>query len=201
MCSSFYLTISAVYPMYNHLMDHAKKRINNTQISEKITMVAQATWDKLKQYYNKISNSFHYVATILDPRWKLKYFKSWASNKEDEVYFNVAKDLFNSKFDECRSIYFPTSMVDTNNTLNNDDDDDDDSLFPVSKQARYSNSYDELNHYLESSPEPSTTNMLEWWKTYENKYPILAIIAWDYTCWQNTDKSQIQKKQLLFVKD
>ncbi|CAG8603594.1 464_t:CDS:2 [Gigaspora rosea] len=81
MCSSFYLTISAIYPMYNHLIDYAKKRINNTQISEKITIVAQATWDKLKQYYNKTSDSFHY--------------------------------------------------------------------------ARYSNSYEELNYYLESSPEPT----------------------------------------------
>ncbi|RIB02539.1 hypothetical protein C2G38_2227551 [Gigaspora rosea] len=63
---------------------------------------------------------------------------------------------FNSKFDEYRAIYFPTSTVDTNNTLNNDDDnDDDDLLFSVSKQARYSNSYEELNYYLESSPEPT----------------------------------------------
>ncbi|RIB12971.1 hypothetical protein C2G38_2199233 [Gigaspora rosea] len=143
MCSSFYPTISAIYPMNNHLMDHAEKRINNLQISEKINMAAQATWDKLKQYYNKTSDLFHY---------KLKYFQSWASNKEGEVYFNVAKDLFNSKFEEYRSIYFPTSTVDTNNTLNNnDDDDDEDLLFPVSKQARYSNSYEELNHYLKSS--------------------------------------------------
>ncbi|CAG8852460.1 4507_t:CDS:2, partial [Gigaspora margarita] len=138
MCSSFYPTISAVYPMYNHLMDHAEKRINNTQISEKITMAAQATWDKLKEYYNKTSDSFHYVATILDPRWKLKYFQSWTNNKEDEVYFNIAKDLFNSKFDEYRTIYFPNST------------------------ARYSNGYDELNHYLESLLEPSTTDVLEW---------------------------------------
>ncbi|CAG8802720.1 32682_t:CDS:1, partial [Gigaspora margarita] len=68
---------------------------------------------------------------------------------------------FNCKFDEYHSIYFPTSMVDTNNILNNDDDDDDDSLFPISKQAHYSNGYDELNHYLESSPESSTTDVLE----------------------------------------
>ncbi|CAG8727098.1 39535_t:CDS:1 [Gigaspora margarita] len=65
--------------------------------------------------------------------------------------------------------------------LNNDDDNDnDDSLFPVSKQAHYSNGYDELNHYLESSPEPSTTDVLKWWKTHENRYPILAIMAQDY---------------------
>ncbi|CAG8706123.1 8201_t:CDS:2 [Gigaspora rosea] len=148
MCSSFYLTISTVYPMYNHLMNYAEKRINNIQISEKIIMAIQATWDKLKQYYNKTSDSFHYVATILDPRWKLKYFHSWTNL---------------TKFDEYCAIYFPTYTVDTNNMLNNNDDDgDNNSLFSVSKQARYSNGYKELNHYLESSPEPSTTDVLQW---------------------------------------
>ncbi|CAG8750102.1 6327_t:CDS:1, partial [Racocetra fulgida] len=68
MCSSFYLTISAVYPMYNHLIDHCEKRMNNTEISKKIAMSAKAIWDKLQEYYNKTSDSFHYIATILDPQ-------------------------------------------------------------------------------------------------------------------------------------
>ncbi|CAG8606163.1 12358_t:CDS:2 [Cetraspora pellucida] len=67
MCSSFYPTISAVYPIYNHLMNHAEKRINNTQISNKISKTAKATWDKLQEYYNKTFESFYYIATILDP--------------------------------------------------------------------------------------------------------------------------------------
>ncbi|CAG8797167.1 3203_t:CDS:2, partial [Gigaspora margarita] len=54
------------------------------------------------------------------------------------------------------------------------------SFYLTISAARYSNSYDELNHYLKSSPEPSTTNVLEWWKIHKNRYPTLAIMVWNY---------------------
>ncbi|CAG8579998.1 12871_t:CDS:1, partial [Racocetra fulgida] len=46
MCSSSYPTISAVYPMYNYLIDHCEKRMND-QTSDKISNAAKVAWDKL----------------------------------------------------------------------------------------------------------------------------------------------------------
>ncbi|CAG8607822.1 13158_t:CDS:2 [Cetraspora pellucida] len=67
MCSSTYLTISAAYPMYNYLMDYYEKRIND-QACNKISDAAKAAWEKLQEYYNKTSESYHYISMIFDPR-------------------------------------------------------------------------------------------------------------------------------------
>ena len=97
MCASEYPTISAVYPMYNILMNHAEKIVSK-QTSTNITSAADVAWTKLSEYYNKASEEAHYISTILDPRWKIKYFKDWASGDEegdgdDNSYYKDAKKL------------------------------------------------------------------------------------------------------------
>ncbi|CAG8646816.1 17983_t:CDS:2 [Gigaspora margarita] len=139
MCSSSYPTISAVYSMYNYLMDHYEKRMD-TRIFDNISKAAKAAWNKLCDYYNKTSESYHYASTILDPYWKLN----------------------------------------NNLTIQNENDDDEDFLFPVPKHFHNHNSHDELNAYFESSAEPDKINVLEWWRTHEQQYPTLAIMARDY---------------------
>ncbi|CAG8854647.1 14993_t:CDS:1, partial [Gigaspora margarita] len=47
-------------------MDHCEKRINN-QACNKVSSAAKIAWDKLQEYYNKTSESYHYISTILDP--------------------------------------------------------------------------------------------------------------------------------------
>jgi hypothetical protein len=89
MCASTYPTISAVYPMYNHLMGHAEKKTDKKKNSNNIVLAAHAAWNKLHEYYNKTSETAHYIATILDPRWKIKYFQDW----EDDSCYNNAKRM------------------------------------------------------------------------------------------------------------
>ncbi|MDW3612735.1 MAG: hAT transposon family protein [Nitrososphaeraceae archaeon] len=48
------------------------------------------------------------------------------------------------------------------------------------KRFRNNNGHDELFNYLDSSPEPRTINVLEWWKNHEINYPTLSMIAHDY---------------------
>ena len=95
MCSSTYPTVSAVYPMYNLLMSHAKKKMNKDKTSNNIALAANAAWSKLYEYYNKASEETHYIATILDPRWKIQYFKDWGDEEDgdDNVYYKNAKKM------------------------------------------------------------------------------------------------------------
>ncbi|CAB4428634.1 unnamed protein product [Rhizophagus irregularis] len=167
MCASTYPTISAVYPMYNLLMGHAEKKMNKDKTPNNIALAANAAWNKLYEYYNKASEETHYIATILDPRWKIKYFKDWEDeeNGDDNIYYKNAKKIFTRKFDEYRSIYYPVSGT-LNNSLG-EDEDSEDSLFPVPKRFRNNNGHDELNSYFNSTPEPGTINVLEWWKSHE----------------------------------
>ncbi|POG60248.1 ribonuclease H-like domain-containing protein [Rhizophagus irregularis DAOM 181602=DAOM 197198] len=129
MCASTYPTISAVYLMYNLLMGHAEKKMNKNKTSNNIALAANAAWNKLYEYYNKASEETHYIATILDPRWKIKYFKDWedGENGDDNLYYKNAKEI-----------------------------------------------------YFNSTPEPGTINVLEWWKGHKSNYPTLAKMARNY---------------------
>ncbi|CAB4441712.1 unnamed protein product [Rhizophagus irregularis] len=76
--------------------------------------------------YNKASEETHYIATILDPHWKIKYFKDWedGENGDDNLYYKNAKEMFTHKFDEYHSIYYPVSGT-LNNNLDEDKDNED----------------------------------------------------------------------------
>jgi hypothetical protein len=52
-------------------------------------------WVKLHEYYNKASEEAHYIATILDPRWKIRYFKDWEDEDDgdDNSFYNDAKKM------------------------------------------------------------------------------------------------------------
>ncbi|CAB4374518.1 unnamed protein product [Rhizophagus irregularis] len=180
MCTSTYPTISAVYPMYNLLIGHAEKKMNKNKTSNNIALAANAAWNKLYEYYNKASEETHYIATILDPCWKIKYFKDWedGENGDDNLYYKNAKEMFTRKFDKYHSIYYPVSGT-LNNNLD-EDEDSKDSLFPVPKRFRNNNGHDELNSYFNSTLEPGTINVLEWWKGHESNYPTLAKMARNY---------------------
>ncbi|CAG8510227.1 846_t:CDS:2, partial [Dentiscutata erythropus] len=110
---------------------------------------AKAAWEKLQEYYNKTLESYHYISTILDPCWKIKYFQTWANDNYDQVYYK-----------DYRSLYFPISSSVSNNLQNEDDDED--LLFPVPKHFRNHDGHDELNTYLDSSLEPSEINVLDY---------------------------------------
>ncbi|CAG8743306.1 15304_t:CDS:2 [Rhizophagus irregularis] len=180
MCASTYPTISAVYPMYNLLMGHAEKKMNKDKTPNNIALAANAAWNKLYEYYNKASEETHYIATILDPRWKIKYFKDWEDeeNGDENMYYKNAKKIFTRKFDEYRSIYYPVSGMLNNSSGENEDSED--SLFPVPKRFRNNNGHDELNSYFNSTPEPGTINVLEWWKSHKSNYPTLVKMARNY---------------------
>jgi hypothetical protein len=88
------------------------------------------------------------------------------------------KSRFTCKFDEYRSLYSTSTIV--NDNLDEDDEEDEDSLFPVPKRFRNDNGHDELNSYLNSTQEPGAIDILEWWRSHESNYPTLARMARDY---------------------
>jgi hypothetical protein len=61
-----------------------------------------------------------------------------------------------------------------------ENEDSEDSLFSVPKRVCNNNGHDELNSYFNSTPEPGTINVLEWWKGHKSNYPTLAKMAQNY---------------------
>ncbi|EXX53409.1 hypothetical protein RirG_244130 [Rhizophagus irregularis DAOM 197198w] len=142
--------------MYNLLMGHAEKKMNKDKTPNNIALAANAAWNKLYEYYNKASEETHYIATILDPRWKIKM----------ETKICIIK--------------MPKKFSGMLNNSSGENEDSEDSLFPVPKRFRNNNGHDELNSYFNSTPEPGTINVLEWWKSHKSNYPTLVKMARNY---------------------
>ena len=80
MSSSTYLTLLLIVPLFNILLDHLENTDEKINLDETIKEVAKECYTKLKEYYNKIDKTF-LIATILDPRFKMHYYKN---NKWEE---------------------------------------------------------------------------------------------------------------------
>jgi hypothetical protein len=57
-------------------MDHAEKIMKDGKSLKSLVAAAKVAWNKLSEYYNKTSESVHYISMIIDLRLKLKYFQS-----------------------------------------------------------------------------------------------------------------------------
>ncbi len=71
---SKYPTLSSVVPLYNSLLVFLENWAANEKNSAETRAGASAAIDKLSEYYNKLSPTY-LVASVLDPRIKLHYFK------------------------------------------------------------------------------------------------------------------------------
>ena len=72
--SSIYLTFLLAIPLYNILIDYLKNTIEKTDIEITIREAIKKYYIKLKEYYNK-TNKTYTIATVLDPRFKMQYYK------------------------------------------------------------------------------------------------------------------------------
>jgi predicted DNA-binding protein with PD1-like motif len=82
MSNSIYPTLSVTIPIYNTLIDHVEDTISSVEIDPIITEAAGACKEILLKYYNKTNESY-IIATILDPRLKIQYYKD--NNWGDEL--------------------------------------------------------------------------------------------------------------------
>lgn len=88
MSSSTYSTLTTTIPLYNSLIDHIEDTESETNIDPIIKEAAISCKEKLLEYYNKTNESY-LIATILDPRLKLQYYKN--NNWEEEIINDINK--------------------------------------------------------------------------------------------------------------
>jgi hypothetical protein len=149
--------------------------------------VANAIYDKLKSYWNKHLSDSSAISAILDPRYKLSTFNN---QEEHKKYIDNLQILFSS--------YIPNSYT----TLNqiNEETQDSRSYFLNIINNNQSNSFvnnsnnlefREIDKYL-NMPNDININPLAWWKTHQEEFPILSLIAKDYLIIQSTSVSSEQ---------
>ena len=82
MSNSIYPTFAVTIPLYNTLVNHIEDTISSYKIDLIIVATAEAYKEKLLEYYNRTNESY-LIATILDPRLKIQYYKN--NNWGDEL--------------------------------------------------------------------------------------------------------------------
>jgi hypothetical protein len=82
-----YSTLTTTIPLYNELIDHTEDYMDiNIESKLFLKEPAKNCRNKLLEYYNK-TNDAYLMATILDPRFKMIYYKDaeWEKELFDEV--------------------------------------------------------------------------------------------------------------------
>ncbi|CAB4424046.1 unnamed protein product [Rhizophagus irregularis] len=160
-----YITLSSSIPVYNILLDHLEKLLDDKNkeyctISEIRTAITKG-YEKLKTYYAKTDESHVYpIATILDPRMKLKYYlqQEWEQEYIDAA-IKVIKDTYNKHYQNDSLLNNSNLEVQENNQEN---------FFSLFEIGNDSSEEDELDEYLRKPV------------AHEATYPRLAAIARDY---------------------
>lgn len=163
-----------------------------------IASMAVPMAEKIEKYW-ETCNKLLSIATILDPRYKLKsieYFYGLLYPSEKDVKFEHMRRCFSELFDEYskQATMQSSSVVDTSRNFqecSSQSLESSLSLFStivgLEKYIQDSNSSQqttsELNVYLDDPPHPGISDtsfdILAWWKLYGSKYPIISRMARD----------------------
>jgi hypothetical protein len=142
--------------------------------------VANAIYNKLKSYWNRHLSSSSAISAILDPRYKLSTFNN---HEERQDYINYLQTLFSS--------YTPNSYTIPNRINEQQQDSRNYFLNIINSNQRSSLNnlnnleFEEIDNYL-NMPNDININPLIWWKTHQEEYPILSLIAKDFLIIQST---------------
>jgi hypothetical protein len=142
--------------------------------------VANAIYNKLKSYWDRHLSSSSAISAILDPRYKLSTFNN---HEERQDYINYLQTLFSS--------YTPNSYTIPNRINEQQQDSRNYFLNIINSNQRSSLNnlnnleFEEIDNYL-NMPNDININPLIWWKTHQEEYPILSLIAKDFLIIQST---------------
>jgi len=147
----------------------------------------------LINYYQFLDNPIIMVATVLDPRGKLKVYKRTDHPKK---YSDLAKEALEKEFTRYQQkvisperIHGSSSaapLVTSNSApattshsiFHGLDDSDSESKVPET----------EVTRYLVQSLAQDNTDILIWWKPHSKEFPILSTMAKDYLAIQCSSK-------------
>ena len=89
MSDSKYFTFMIIIPLYNELIDHTEDYMYSKDKSKQFLQEpAKNCREKLLEYYNK-TNDAYLIATILDLRFKMVYYKD--TEWEDKLINKIHK--------------------------------------------------------------------------------------------------------------
>ena len=171
LCAAGYPTLTTAVPVYNYLIDALEDYRDNRENVDVIRAATRAALEKIQTYYSKTVADVYAVTTILDPRFKLQYYKE---NDWEQRWIDEAVESFRNAY----AYYRDPSAPRTGERLPVDHDNTD--LMETVFRRRPTENPDELDEYLSAPAANTGTDVLQWWKTNATTYPCLATMARDY---------------------
>lgn len=170
-----YPTLSIVVPVYNILLEHLETKCDNAPSasvyveSDYLQDAAKAAFAKLNKYYD-ISSELCTIATVLDPRLKLEFYKDGSGNGgENPGEIREYVKLFYTR------TYSPVPEAQCQparkkSKLN---------IFPKKSSGTATT---ELDTYLDEPVMEDGPNfdLLEYWRVHSTRFPNLSRMARDY---------------------
>ena len=169
MCTSANPTLTSTIPMYNHVMERVENFRDAHANSKTIVGATGAAMQKIKECYLKSGGAIYSIATILDPRFKLEFYRRIEWKKRQ---ITAARSVLERAF---RSNYMRTASSVPIHSC----EEPEDGSFESYAFTRIDAS-DELDRYLAAPVESQETDVLQWWKARSRDYPHLASMAMDY---------------------
>ncbi|CAK9294322.1 unnamed protein product [Gordionus sp. m RMFG-2023] len=173
-------TIGMAILFFNDILENLKNQeIGNSDAS--IREAATSMIKKYDEYSQHILTPNNYAASILDPRIKNTLITNL---KEDAAITNMA--IFKGIYSKYTTEPFDEYSFNNNNNPSNLKTI---SLLQGLKRRKVSSNGDsdnQINTYLLEPVAPETTNVLDWWRGNENRFPHLAKMARDFLCQQTT---------------
>ena len=177
---SSYPTLSAQLPYFSVLATRLEAIVDKERASGSIFHEAcVARWQKLDEYHCK-TGSAQSIATILDPRCKLQTFRnlSW-----QDQWIAEAETAIQRVYKQQYAPH-PVSRPSTPPASSSQEYLEDDFMTAVfgtgSSQLTELSVMSELDIYLEEKVELPQVDPIEWWRTYESRFPNLSRMARDY---------------------
>lgn len=172
--------LSAAVLRYSILVDNTWMASEDETLPPILRQGAVAAYSKLCKYFAEHDLRLYYLATILDPRYKMKAYKrlNWA-----QEYMDIAKEFITDAVKET-SVSNAKELRNRTESVPSDDR-------PSSRMSMIlaeldedctEEPTDELSLYL-SEPvlkKASTDDVLNYWKSSSSRFPRLAKLASDY---------------------
>jgi hAT family C-terminal dimerisation region/BED zinc finger len=170
LCSDAHPTLGTAVPAYEFLFDRLDEYRDACRGLRAIRAATETAIETLERFYAKADAEVYAIATILDPRSKLQYYRNhgWEQARIDKAVDGLHGayvrycDLAAPSADECPP-----------------EDCDDMDLMEYAFGYE-SDKPDELEAYLAAPTVDRKANAPQWWKTNATTYPCLAAMARDY---------------------
>lgn len=182
-CTNKVPTVGLVLFFMDHISETIAACRDSRHNPDWLKSAAEDMAKKAKNYSHQVCNIFTYMTAILDPRIKGELIPESlnSGNHLEEARSHFMRYYSSSHFPSMSTSGYSAQEIDDGGSVSFAEE-----IARKKRRASMSNATDELTQYLSEPPAPLPTDVLEWWKVNNTRYPRLSVMARDFLAVQAT---------------